>query len=731
MSATRRRQGAVASLELWGGIECTVNRVGDVWHDQLSRSGHDERTADLEAFHALGLRTLRYPCLWERIAPRGPTAADWAWTDARLRRLQELDIAPIVGLIHHGSGPAGTSVLEESFVQGLTSYASAFADRYPWIDRYTPVNEPNATARFSTLYGHWYPHRRDAGAFCRAMVIQCRATVCAMAAIRRINPSALLIQTDDAGTIASTPLLGYQAEFENARRWLTWDLLSGRVGARHPLWGWLRRHGVAVCELEWFRRNRCPPDVIGLNYYLTSDRYLDHMTGRYPAHLRGGNSLHDYADIEAVRAADVGIAGHQAVLQNAWDRYGLPVALTEVHLGCTREEQLRWLIEAWDGAQAALAAGVNVRAVCAWALLGSFDWPSLVTRSNGDYEPGAFDLRSRPPRPTALGGIVHELASGRRASHAVLASRGWWARGDQSRRLRNGSSSPPRPLLVVGSAERLAAAVRRCCAARGLAAVPLVVGWIDSTIASRLAYAVETVQPWAIVNAGGFDDVDEAEGRADQCWRENVVALQAVVAAAAAARVRLVTFSSDLVFDGAEERSYVELDAPRPASVLGATQVAAERSALDSDGQALVIRTGVILSPWDPPEVLATSVRSLRGRETASDRRRVRGCLSYLPEVVDTMLDLLIDGEEGIWHLANSGSCAWDALRDRCGLASDIDTGDMGIAPRSALDTVRGHVMSSVDRALDAFAHERAHTRALIASPEANQVRPRPGMPPM
>jgi hypothetical protein len=39
--------------------------------------------------------------------------------------------------------------------------------------------------------------------------------------------------------------------------------------------------------------------------------------------------------------------------------------------------------------------------------------------------------------------------------------------------------------------------------------------------------------------------------------------------------------------------------------------------------------------------------------------------------------------------------------------------------------------MSSVDRALDAFAHERAHTRALMTSPEASQVRPCPGMPSM
>src|SRR4051794_34593390 len=57
--------------EVWGGIECTVNRVGDLYFDQLERNGHAQRIEDLELFATLGLRTLRYPMLWERIAPDG------------------------------------------------------------------------------------------------------------------------------------------------------------------------------------------------------------------------------------------------------------------------------------------------------------------------------------------------------------------------------------------------------------------------------------------------------------------------------------------------------------------------------------------------------------------------------------------------------------------------------------------------------------------------------------
>src|SRR4051812_3172117 len=102
-------------IEIWGGLECTINRVGDVFADQLDRCGHYGRLDDLDAIAALGIRTLRFPVLWERVAPRGLDHADWSWCDAALSRLRDLGIDPIVGLVHHGSGPQGTHLLDSGF----------------------------------------------------------------------------------------------------------------------------------------------------------------------------------------------------------------------------------------------------------------------------------------------------------------------------------------------------------------------------------------------------------------------------------------------------------------------------------------------------------------------------------------------------------------------------------------------------------------------------------------
>jgi dTDP-4-dehydrorhamnose reductase len=302
-------------LELWAGIECTVNRVGDCYFDQIERSGHDARITDLDLIAELGIRTLRYPVLWERTAPDGVDRADWSWADTRLARLRHLGIKPIVGLMHHGSGPRHTSLIDPTFITAFTDYAGAVAERFEWVENYTPVNEPLTTARFSGLYGHWYPHGREGLTFAQALLNECRATALAMRAIRKINPAARLVQTEDLGKTFSTPLLAYQAEFENERRWLTFDLLGGLVGRHHPMWGYLRWLGVNEDELLWFVDNPCAADIIGINHYLTSERFLDERVTQYPECLHGSNGRHRYADVEAVRVCEEGIAGPHARLR--------------------------------------------------------------------------------------------------------------------------------------------------------------------------------------------------------------------------------------------------------------------------------------------------------------------------------------------------------------------------------------------------------------------------------
>src|SRR5678815_4255270 len=142
--------------EIWGGVECTINRVNDTYRDQLQETGHYTRPQDIQEFAALGIRKLRYPILWEKHQPTADVAIDWNWTNQQLKMIYDSGIEPIVGLLHHGSGPPFTDLCDDEFPYKLAAYSYQVAKKFPSILYYTPINEPLTTARFSGLYGYWY-----------------------------------------------------------------------------------------------------------------------------------------------------------------------------------------------------------------------------------------------------------------------------------------------------------------------------------------------------------------------------------------------------------------------------------------------------------------------------------------------------------------------------------------------------------------------------------------------
>jgi len=726
-------------LELWGGVECTVNRLGDTCRDQLVLTGHDRRVEDLDRFAALGIRTLRYPVLWERTAPDGVAGADWRWPDARLTRARELGLRPIVGLVHHGSGPSDTSLLDEAFPERLAEYARAVAERYPWVTHYTPVNEPLTTARFSGMYGIWYPHRRDDRAFVQMVLNQCRASILAMRAIREVVPEARWVQTEDLGRTYSTPLLAYQADFDNDRRWLSLDLLTGRLAPDDRMWRYLRDHGIAESTLAWFVANGQAPDVIGINHYVTSNRYLDSALHGYPEESWGGNGRHQYADVAAVRVVEDAV-GPAELLGEVWYRYGAPVAITEAHIGCTREEQLRWLLEVWRGAQRARARGADVRAVTVWALLGAYDWDSLLAVPAGHYEPGAFDVRGPHPRPTALASLVSELAREETTMEPLAQMPGWWRRSVRFTYgpRRSGPTHPsfsglggPRLILVTGASGSLGSAVGRIAALRGLEARPLTRAELDIADPASVEAALAAYRPWAVVNAAGYVRVADAERERERCFRENVDGAAELARACGRHGARLVTFSTDLVFPGREHGEYVESDPVGPRTVYGASKAEAERRVVELLASALVIRTSAFFGPWDTFNLLTRGLEALQRGEAYTVPAAVVSP-TYVPDLVNAILDLLIDGERGVWHLANVGAVSWRELLTRGAALAGVNPAKLREAPgptgprSTALGSERGLLLPPLDDALARYA-SRFRDPAARARPGASAPRPAAG----
>ncbi|MFO1089324.1 MAG: family 1 glycosylhydrolase [Hyphomicrobiales bacterium] len=703
----------VAPTALWGGVECSVVRIGDTFRNQIEETGHHGRAEDLAAIAALGIRTLRYPVLWETIAPDDPGTCDWTWTDDRLAQLRDLGIEPIAGLVHHGSGPRYTNLLDPAFPDLLARHAAQTAERYPWLRMVTPINEPLTTARFSGLYGHWYPHGRDYPTFLRALVTQCRAIVLAMRAMRRVIPDLKLVQTEDVGKVFSTPALRYQADHENERRWLSFDLLTGQVDRHHPWRRILLDNGISEGELALFSDGEGTPDIVGVNHYPTSDRYLDTRLHRYPADTHGGNGRQAYADVAALRidlpACELGF---KARLTEVWERYRLPMAVTEAHLGCTREEQVRWLVDVWCSVEALKAEGQDIRAVTVWSLFGAVDWNSLLVERHGDYEPGAFDVRSGTPRLTALAQAAQSLATTGTFAHALLDGAGWWQRDgrllQEPRRLPSPQPLPARPVLITGATGTLGHALSRVCAARGLAHVALRRVEMDITDAGSVATAIDRHRPWAVINAAGFVRVAEAERVEAECRLANAEGAAIVAAACAARDVPLVAFSSDLVFDGRLGRPYVESDQIAPTSAYGRSKAEAERRIAEAHPAALIVRTAAFFGPWDRANFAYHILRNLaQGRTVAPGFDVVSP--TYVPDLAHATLDLLLDGERGVWHLSNGEAVSWAAFAERLAAAAGLSwSAPLSREPvcSTALASERGVFLPPLDDAIARFVRE-------------------------
>ncbi|MBC7435632.1 MAG: SDR family oxidoreductase, partial [Bdellovibrionales bacterium] len=707
------------SLELWAGPECTINRVGDQFHDQLTSSGF--AASHLDQLASLGIARMRLPLLWERTETQ-PDQFDWDWADESLARLSVLNVQPIAGLLHHGSGPAWTNLLDPAFPRLLANYAGEVARRFPQINDWTPVNEPLTTARFSGLYGFWYPHRTDDASFVRALLNQVRGTVLAMQAVRCVNPDARLVQTEDLGYVTSSSSLAYQARFENLRRWLSFDLLAGRVDRSHGMWRYLRRAGATERELDELRAATVPPDILGINSYITSERHLDDRIWNYQPQLVGGNQRDRYADVEAVRVNGALPGGFEQRLRETCERFGLPVAITEVHLGCRRDEQLRWLNQAWRAASAVRADGHDVRAVTCWASLGTFDWNTLVTRCERHYEPGLWDVRSTPPRPTALAAMARQLADGDVPHHPVLGGPGWWERGSRLVYPPHGKvqALPVRgmPLLITGATGTLGRAFAHICESRGLPYQLVGRAGMDIADPASVEAALQRWQPWAVINTAGFVRVDDAETDAPRQWRENATGPAVLAEACQRHGVHLLCFSSDLVFDGAKRKPYLEADAAQPLNAYGRAKLEAERLVLAAAPKALMVRSAAFFGPWDTHNFITTGLRALRRGDpwVAANDQAVSP--TYVPDLVHVALDLLIDGENGIWHLANQGSASWSQLACMAAEAARLDTrlvlpvpgaalGQRAKRPSfSALGSARGQIMPTLESGLERYMFE-------------------------
>ena len=322
--------------------------------DEYELSGHYERwREDLDLAASTGAEMIRYGIPWYRVNP-SPDAWDWSWTDRVFDHLLSLGLTPIVDLMHYGC----PLWLEREFANSdyprrVARYAARFAERYGEEVRfYTPMNEPLLNALYCGENGRWPPALIGDRGFVTLIRQLVSGIVQTQQAIRDLVQDPVFVHVEATFRYVGDP---ERLRFLEQRSWLVYDLLFGRVGEDHLLYGYLSENGLPDEDLARFRVQPAEPDVLGINYY-------PHLTTtQLPP---GGRERKVWSGAEGLREL---IYGFHA-------RYEKPIFLTETSVSGRIEDRLRWLRDSLETVHALRSEGLPVVGYTWWPLFSLVDW---------------------------------------------------------------------------------------------------------------------------------------------------------------------------------------------------------------------------------------------------------------------------------------------------------------------------------------------------------------------
>jgi beta-glucosidase len=360
----RRRPGDF----VWAtGIENTFvpqTRPGHRALDEYQLMGHYEHwREDLALVRELGLRAVRWGVPWYRIEPFQPGEFDWRWTDEVLPYMvEELGITPIIDLMHYGCPFwLRREFASAAYPDAVAEYAGAFARRYAGLVRwYTPLNEPIVTALYCGQRGLWPPYMRNERGYVTILLQVLDGIQRTAAALRAADPGAVLVHVEASGlSRAAREDLHAVAREEQARTFLPYDLLTGGVTSDHPLFAWLVRHGASPDRLLTMAAAPTPFDLMGLNFYpqwSTTQLYVD----------RRGRLAYQPVEHDG--------AGFTGLIEQYWQRYQVPIMVTETSARGDETIRARWLEASVAAIRGLRGRGVPVLGYTWFPLFTMIDW---------------------------------------------------------------------------------------------------------------------------------------------------------------------------------------------------------------------------------------------------------------------------------------------------------------------------------------------------------------------
>ena len=119
---------------------------------------------------------------------------------------------------------------------------------------------------------------------------------------------------------------------------------------------------------------------------------------------------------------------------------------------------------------------------------------------------------------------------------------------------------------------------------------------LDITCLASVEETIKSIEPDCVINCAAFTWVDGAEDYQKACYRVNEIGAFNLAKACEVQKSVLIHLSTDYVFDGQQDRPYLESDKPNPLNIYGKSKLAAEQTVIQHCNRHIIIRTASLFS---------------------------------------------------------------------------------------------------------------------------------------
>ncbi len=187
---------------------------------------------------------------------------------------------------------------------------------------------------------------------------------------------------------------------------------------------------------------------------------------------------------------------------------------------------------------------------------------------------------------------------------------------------------------------------------------------LDIANSAKVVETLSAFAPDVIINAAAYTAVDKAEQEPELAKAINETGPENLAKVAATLGAVLIHVSTDYVFDGSSDKSYVETDATNPQSMYGLTKLNGEQAIAKNCAKHIILRTAWVFAEHGN-NFVKTMLRLAQSKPELGVVADQIGGPTYAGDIAEAIISIVTqlktENEQrfGIYHYSGTPYVSW------------------------------------------------------------------------